>query len=71
MSELRGHYKGGRTDLISVRVTPALNRAMNLVAEQNDQLRGKTKSDLINRAVRRLIAEEYPDIAASFPEEFQ
>lgn len=58
----RPHYKGGRTEVISVRVTPALNAAMNSVAASAD---GETKSDLIDRAVRRLILIEYPDVAGA------
>lgn len=60
--------KGGRTVLISVRVTPALNAAMDSIAREKAEQIIKTKSDLIHYALSRVIREEYPDIAAQFPD---
>lgn len=58
----KNRLKDGRTDVISVRISPALNRAMNAIAAREG---GETKSDLVNRAVRRLILIEYPDVAGA------
>lgn len=51
--------KKGRTEVLNVRVTPAIASALNTIAAREN---GENKSDLVHRALQRLILEEYPDV---------